>query len=85
MLQCVGVADGKPVWRVDTTKDFHVVKNFFGVGSTPLVWGDLLLVNVGGSPPGGPPDVYRANGRVETVLYHGTAISLDGIRFRAAS
>ena len=53
MLQCVHVADGKKVWRVDTTKDFHVVKNFFGVASTPLVWNDLLLVNVGGSPPGG--------------------------------
>ena len=58
ILQCVRVADGQPVWRLDTMKDFHVVKNFFGVGSTPLVWGDLLLVNVGGSPPGSPPDVY---------------------------
>jgi outer membrane protein assembly factor BamB len=66
VLQCVRVADGKPIWRADTMKDFNVVKNFFGVGSTPLVWGDLLLVNVGGSPPGGPPDVYRANGRVQT-------------------
>jgi outer membrane protein assembly factor BamB len=66
MLQCVRVADGEPVWRVDTTKNFHVVKNFFGVGSTPLVWGDLLLVNVGGSPPDGPPDVYAAQGRVES-------------------
>jgi outer membrane protein assembly factor BamB len=65
MLQCVRVADGEPVWRVDTMKDFNVVKNFFGVGSTPLVWGDLLLVNVGGSPAGGPTDVYRAQGRVE--------------------
>src|SRR5262245_24959561 len=65
MLQCVRVADGAPVWRIDTMKDFNVVKNFFGVGSTPLVWRDLLLVNVGGSPPGGPPDVYKANGRVQ--------------------
>ena len=66
MLQCVRVADGEPVWRIDTTKEFHVVKNFFGVGSTPLVWGDLLLVNVGGSPPDGPADVYAAQGRVES-------------------
>ncbi len=65
MLQCVRVADGEPVWRIDTGQEFHVVKNFFGVGSTPLVWGDLLLVNVGGSPAGSPPDVYSAQGRVE--------------------
>jgi outer membrane protein assembly factor BamB len=64
ILQCVRVADGTPAWRIETMKEFHVVKNFFGVGSTPLVWRDLVLVNVGGSPPGSPPDVYSANGRV---------------------
>jgi outer membrane protein assembly factor BamB len=63
-LQCVRVANGEPVWRNDTMRDFNVVKNFFGVGSTPLVWGDLLLVNVGGSPAGSPPDVYAASGNV---------------------
>ncbi len=66
VLQCVRIADGKPVWRIDTTKEFHVVKNFFGVGSTPLVWNDLLLVNIGGSPPDSPPDVYTANGHVDS-------------------
>jgi outer membrane protein assembly factor BamB len=71
VLQCVRISDGHPVWRIDTTEKFHVVKNFFGVGSAPLVWNDLLLVNVGGSPPGGPTDVYAANGRVDSS---GTAI-----------
>jgi hypothetical protein len=66
LLQCVGVADGRPLWRVDTTKDFHVVQNFFGVGSTPLVWRDLLIVNVGGSPPAGASDLYAARGHVES-------------------
>jgi outer membrane protein assembly factor BamB len=54
------------VWRIDTMKDFGVVKNFFGVGSTPLVYGDVLIVCVGGSPPDSPADVYVANGRVES-------------------
>ena len=66
VLQCVRVADGQMVWRIDTTKDFGVVKNFFGVGSTPLIYGDLLLVCVGGSPPDSPTDVYSANGHVES-------------------
>lgn len=66
VLQCVRLADGEPVWRIDTAKEFHVVKNFFGVGSTPLAWGDLLLVHIGGSPPDGPPDVYAAQGRVQS-------------------
>lgn len=52
MLHCLRVADGKPIWKVDTVRDFGVVQNFFGVGSTPLVEGELLLVQVGGSLPG---------------------------------
>jgi outer membrane protein assembly factor BamB len=67
ILQCVRVADGQPVWRRDTMREFHVVKNFFGVGSTPLVWNDLLLVNIGGSPPDSPPDVYSASGNVRSA------------------
>jgi outer membrane protein assembly factor BamB len=52
MLHCVRAADGKLVWRVNTKQRFGVVQNFFGVGSTPVVEGDLLLVHVGGSPEG---------------------------------
>jgi outer membrane protein assembly factor BamB len=66
VLQCVRAADGQKVWRIDTTKQFGVVKNFFGVGSSPLVWHDLLLVNVGGSPPGGATDLFAANGVVQS-------------------
>jgi len=51
-LHCVRVTDGKLVWQVDTVKDFGVHQNFFGVGSTPVLEGDLLLVQVGGSPKG---------------------------------
>ncbi len=29
----------------------RVIQNFFGVGSTPVVYNDLLIVMVGGSPP----------------------------------
>ena len=42
MLHCVRADDGKLVWKVDTTAEFGVVQNFFGVGSTPVVEGDLL-------------------------------------------
>jgi len=49
MLHCVRADDGKLVWKVDTAKRFGVVQNFFGVGSTPVVEGELLLVMIGGS------------------------------------
>jgi hypothetical protein len=50
MLHCVSAHDGKLLWKVDTRADFGVIQNFFGVGSTPIVEGQLLLVQVGGSP-----------------------------------
>ncbi|QGJ72343.1 Outer membrane protein assembly factor BamB [Planctomycetales bacterium 10988] len=52
MLYCISVMEGKEIWRVNTMEDYGVIQNFFGVGSTPVIEGDLLLVQVGGSPPG---------------------------------
>ena len=65
LLACVRADDGMEVWKVDTGEQFGVVKNFFGVGSTPIVWGDLLIATIGGSPAGSPPDVYAAQGKVD--------------------
>jgi len=65
MLHCLRVTDGKLVWKLDTMKEFHVIPNFFGVGSTPVLEGDLLIAQVGGSTADGPntidPDL-KGNG-----------------------
>jgi outer membrane protein assembly factor BamB len=55
MLHCLKMVDDsqpKELWKVDTAAEFGVIQNFFGVGSTPVVEGELLLVMVGGSPAG---------------------------------
>ena len=65
MLHCVAVSDGKLLWRVDTIAKFHVVQNFFGVGSAPVVAGELLIVQIGGSPPGGPRNLLAARGSIK--------------------
>jgi len=68
MLHCVSATDGKMIWKVDTKRQFGVIQNFFGVGSTPVVEDDLLIVQVGGSPqedqklPPGSLDRVRGNG-----------------------
>ncbi|MBI3858598.1 MAG: PQQ-like beta-propeller repeat protein [Planctomycetes bacterium] len=54
LLHCFRTADGKVVWKKNTSEEFGVVPNFFGVGSTPIIEGDLLIAMVGGSPPGSP-------------------------------
>lgn len=50
MLHCLKAGSGELVWKVDTLRDFGVVQNFFGIGSNPVIEGNLLIVMVGGSP-----------------------------------
>jgi outer membrane protein assembly factor BamB len=59
MLHCLDAIKGEKIWAVNTKAEFHVHQNFFGVGSVPVVEGDLLIVPVGGSPPGPRPDDLR--------------------------
>ena len=68
MLHCLQVSDGTLLWKVDTTRQFGVAQNFFGVGSTPVIHGDLLIAQIGGSgadaasTPGGPSEQLTGNG-----------------------
>jgi outer membrane protein assembly factor BamB len=71
MLHCLSVLDGKLLWKLDTAERFHVVQNFFGVGSTPAIEGNLLIVQVGGSPKGAEPG---SPDRLDLVKPNGTAI-----------
>ena len=72
-LHCVNVIDGKLIWKVDTEAEFNVIQNFFGVGACPVIEGDLLLCQVGGSPKeeGTPVNIYEAGGKVKS---NGSAI-----------
>jgi outer membrane protein assembly factor BamB len=51
-LHCLELATGKKVWARSLHRDYEVPKSFFGVGTSPVVAGDLLLVNVGGANAG---------------------------------
>jgi outer membrane protein assembly factor BamB len=48
LLQCLTLDEGKKVWQRELHKDYEVRKGFFGVATSPLVEGNLLVVNVGG-------------------------------------
>lgn len=52
-LLCVELATGKKIWERDIPKDFYVPPHFFGVGCTPILEGNLLIVLVGGQPNSG--------------------------------
>jgi outer membrane protein assembly factor BamB len=51
-LHCLDLETGKKVWARKLAGDYTLKPNFFGVGTTPLVEGRLLLVNVGGNEAG---------------------------------
>lgn len=52
-LLCLDLQTGKVIWRRDTQREFSVPQAFFGVGSTPILEGDLLIVMLGGQPNSG--------------------------------
>ncbi len=52
-LLCLELQTGKLIWQRDTAKDWEVPPAFFGVGSSPILEGDSLLVMVGGQPNAG--------------------------------
>ena len=70
-LHCLSVSDGHLLWKVDTANRYNVVQNFFGTASTPIVEGDLLIAQIGGSPPGTPKNIWASNGK---PLPNGTGI-----------
>ncbi|MCX6892166.1 MAG: PQQ-binding-like beta-propeller repeat protein [Verrucomicrobia bacterium] len=62
-LTCLELKTGKLVWQRDTAADWNVPPAFFGVGSSPVLEGGLLLVMVGGQPNSGLVAFDAANGK----------------------
>jgi outer membrane protein assembly factor BamB len=51
-LHCLELETGKKVWARSIAQDYKVPRNFFGIGSSPVMEGELLLANVGGKGAG---------------------------------
>lgn len=71
MLHCVHALTGKKIWAVHVSKDFGVIQNFFGVGSNPVIYKDLIVLMVGGSPDG---DQLIPKGQLDRVSGNGSGI-----------
>jgi len=48
VLTCLDAATGKRLWQRHTHADFDAKLGYFGAGSSPIVAGKLVIVNVGG-------------------------------------
>jgi len=53
-LRCHKILDGALIWDVDTVSQYGVKQNFFGVGASPVLFKNLLIAQIGGSPANSP-------------------------------
>jgi outer membrane protein assembly factor BamB len=51
-MHCVTLADGKILWSRELYVDYDGDEGYFGAGSTPILVGGKLVVNVGGKEAG---------------------------------
>ncbi len=85
-LTCLELETGKKVWDRALNDDYQVPKGFFGVATSPLVEGDLVLVNVGSRQAGivalakdTGKEVWKATNH-EASYSSPVAATIDGIR-----
>ena len=52
VLHCLLLASGSVIWKKDLRTSYKVRQDFFGTAYTPLIEGNLLILNTGA--PGGP-------------------------------
>jgi outer membrane protein assembly factor BamB len=75
-LSCLDLTNGKMIWQRETSKEWNVPEPFFGVGSTPLLEGDRLIVMVGGQPNSAVVALDAATGK--TLWENGGATNWQG-------
>ena len=51
-LHAIRLADGQLVWKRPMNEEYKVQKGYFGVATSPLIVGKLLLLNIGGQGAG---------------------------------
>jgi outer membrane protein assembly factor BamB len=86
-LLCLDLEKGKKVWAKALHKDYEVPRNFFGVGTSPILEGDHILVNVGGKDGAGivafnkdtGKEVWKATDQGASYASP-VAVTIDGVR-----
>lgn len=48
LLRCYDFESGEILWKRDLGKEFEVETHFFGKGGAPLIYGDQVILNLGG-------------------------------------
>jgi outer membrane protein assembly factor BamB len=86
LVFCLDAADGKVIWQADLDRDYTLRPSFFGLGTSPILEGGLLLLNVG-AKEAGIVALNAGTGKLEwTATNHEAsyaspvAATIDGVR-----
>jgi outer membrane protein assembly factor BamB len=84
-LYCIDLATGETNWSRNLFADYNGDEGYFGAGSTPIIVGDRLLVNIGGRDGHGLAAISLETGKTiwiatdERASYSAPALaSIDG-------
>ena len=64
IVVCTDMANGKTVWKVDTQKTYRAPDGFFGMACSPLIEGNAVLLNIGGTGGAGIVALDKTNGKL---------------------
>lgn len=85
-LHCLDLATGKKIWGRKLGEDYALRETFFGIGTSPLLEGDRLLINVGADKAGivafnkdDGKEVWKATSD-EASYASPVAATIDGVR-----
>jgi outer membrane protein assembly factor BamB len=87
-LHCLDLQKGTDLWSKNIKAEFHAGKGFFGIACSPLVEGDVVLLNAGGRDGAGIVALDRKDGKVlwkatndEASYSSPTAATINGRRY----
>lgn len=85
-LHCLDLETGKKLWMRPLLDDYQGDKGYFGVSTTPILEGNLILVNIGGKDAGivaldkdTGKDVWKATNHAASYSSP-VAATIDGVR-----
>lgn len=80
-LTCLDLATGRKVWQRALNKELEAPPEFFGVGTPPVIEGDVILLNPGAPGGAGVVGVDKRTGKTAwTTSGHGASYSAPVVR-----
>jgi outer membrane protein assembly factor BamB len=88
VVSCLELKSGRKIWTADLQKQYQARKGFFGLACSPLVDGNALFLNIGGSPGAGIVALDKLTGKLlwkasddEAGYSSPVAATLEGARY----